>query len=196
MGITGYGSGHDDVSSVREGDMVMVGGTIRAAGTNTLVGTLPKDRRPADRLVFNAHAGSVSTRVDVFPNGRIVWVNRKLHPSNDYLFLNGINFEVGKAGTALQLTNGWWNFGKDSAPATATKVGNRVIVSGLIKGRSWGHLATLPAGMCPAKKASYALNNDVNTARVDVTPDCKITWISGDKSPNWISLNGISFYTS
>ena len=96
----------------------------------------------------------------------------------------------------LTLARGWSNYGNTFAPATVAKQGNIVVVNGLIRGNSWGHLATLPVGYRPHQRLIFNLNNHHTTARVDVLPNGQIRWEAGGRNYGWLSLSGIVFSTA
>lgn len=185
-----YGQGYSGFGAVRTGETVMVGGMVKP-GKGNVVATLPAHLRPAKRLVFNLNSHDKTSRVDVFPDGRVIWVYRA--PARGWVSLNGIMFNR-KPGRALKLAGGWKKHRDSSfASATATRIGNRVTVSGLTEGAKWGHIATLPKGMCPESRLIFNLNNHDGTSRVDVLADCRIVWAAGGKKHGWISFDGITF---
>ena len=92
------------------------------------------------------------------------------------------------APVAVPFANGWANYGHSYSGAQAFVNGGSCVVSGLIKGTSWGHVATLPSNCRPAGRLIFNLNNHAKTARVDVTTDGKVTWVTGGKDHSWLSL--------
>jgi len=97
----------------------------------------------------------------------------------------------------LPLALGWTPYASSEYDGPKViKQGKFVCVSGLISGNVWGHLATLPEGFRPTKRLVFAVNNHQLSSRVDVCPNGNIYWIDGGKSHGWISLSGISFYTT
>lgn len=189
-GWANYGQGYAGINTVLAGDTVMVGGLVKP-GEGNVIATLPANLRPAKRLVFNLNSDDKTSRVDVFPDGRIVWVYRA--PARGWVSLNGVTFSR-KPGAALSLVNGWRKHRDSSfASANVMRKGNRVSVSGLTEGGKWGHIATLPKGMCPKSRLIFNLNNHDRASRVDVISDCRIIWVAGGKSHGWINLDGIAF---
>jgi len=68
------------------------------------------------------------------------------------------------------------------------------IVDGLIKHSGWNaDMAQLPAGCRPNKRLIFNLNNHASICRVDVQTSGLVTWISGGKDHDWISLSGMNF---
>jgi len=186
-----YGSGYAPVTVSKEGDLVTVTGLIKD-GDYGLLHTLPKSMAPPQRLIFNLNNHGKSTRVDVLPDGRVLWVaGGKDHA---WLSLSGITYSV-KKGKGLRLENGWQNYGGEWAPPAVMKVGNTVSISGLIKGKNWGHVATLPTGFRPpsGKQLIFNVNNHAKSARVTVLSNGQIHWAAGGKDHGWLSLSGITF---
>lgn len=189
-GWANYGQGYSGINAVLAGDTVMVGGLVKS-GKGNVIATLPAHLRPAKRLVFNLNSHDKTSRVDVFPDGRIIWVYRAA--ARGWVSLNGVTFDR-KPGAPLKLVNGWKKHPDSSfAPASVTRDGNRISVSGLTEGGKWGHIATLPNGMCPESRLIFNLNNHDDSARVDVLSDCRIVWTGGGKNHGWINLDGIAF---
>jgi hypothetical protein len=94
----------------------------------------------------------------------------------------------------LPLASGWRAYGSGYGTPTVTKMGNLVVVEGLISGNfSNTHLATLPSGMRPGKRLIFSLNNHEGQARVDVLTNGQIHWVAGSKNHSWMSLSGITF---
>jgi len=185
-----YGSGYGKALASKEGDIVTVTGLVKHGDYNTPLMTLPKGMRPSGRLIFNVDNHGAPVRMDVMPDGRIMWTaGAKAH---GWLSLSGITFNV-KKGRPLPLVNGWKNYGGGYAPATVSKSGDIVTVSGLIKGNYWGHVATLPKGMRPPRYSVFNVNNHGKSTRVNVTKDGAVIWQAGGKDYGWISLSGISF---
>ena len=60
--------------------------------TQKHLATLPPDCRPAGRLVFNLNNHVNTARVDVHPDGRVVWVAGGA--GYQWISLSGIGFEA------------------------------------------------------------------------------------------------------
>ncbi len=181
--------GYAPAGTVRTDNLVMLNGLVKQE-TGNLIATLPNHLHPKRRLIFNLNSHDQTTRVDVRPNGEIRLVTQT--PRSRWVSLNGITFEL-DGGKPLKLVNGWQNYGDVFTPASASRVGNRIIVSGLIKGQNWGHVATLPQNMWPKHRLIFNLNTNETTCRVDVVADGRIIWIAGGKGNGYFSLDGISF---
>ena len=188
-GWQNYGGGYANANELKVGNTVTIGGLVKP-GSGTVIATLPGHLRPLKRHIFNLNSHDKTSRVDVLPNGQIIWVYRA--PSRGWVSLDGIRFQR-KPGRALQLVNGWKQYAGGYAPGTVTRVGNRISVNGLLRSGRWGHAANLPKGMCPESRLIFNLNNHERTSRVDVLPDCRIIWVAGGKGHGWLSLEGVSF---
>lgn len=189
-GWVNYAGAYRKARVARVGDLCVVSGLIKGGAWSTLA-VLPEDCRPEKRLIFNLNNHVKTARVDVKPSGEILWVAG----GKDYgwISLDGIVFETGKGGDPLALHNNWVNFGGEYREARVTRFDDLCIVSGLIKSGSWGSLAVLPEACRPAGRLIFNLNNHESTARVDVTANGEILWVTGGKNHGWISLSGIVF---
>ena len=94
---------------------------------------------------------------------------------------------------ASSLKSGWVPYGGSWEAPSYTLVDGECLVQGFIRGGSWGHIATLPAGCRPYKRLIFNLNNHQYTSRVDVLRDGRVYWVGGGRSHGWLSLTGISF---
>ena len=64
----------------------------RPAEKDSVIGTLPPSTHaPPARLIFQANGGAADSRVDVLPNGQILW-NNGATDEKDYTSLDGISF--------------------------------------------------------------------------------------------------------
>lgn len=188
-GWQNYGGAYAAANELKAGNTVTLGGLVKP-GAGNVIATLPAHLRPAKRHIFNLNSHDKTSRVDVSPDGRIEWAHRAA--SRGWVSLNGITFNL-KPGKTLKLVNGWRNFDQKFSGANVTRTGNRIRVEGLVKGGKWGHIATLPKGMCPENALIFNLNNHDGSARVDVQADCRIVWRAGARNHGWINLNGIAF---
>jgi len=192
-GWQAYGKGYTAPSALKQGDIVTLMGLLRrTSGKWGHVGTLPTGYRPPGRLVFNVNHHEVSARVDVMPDGRILWVaGGKKHP---WVSLSGISFSV-KKGKTLKLAGGWKAYGKGYAAPTYTTSGDLVVLSGLMRnaGGKWTHVATLPKAAAPKGSLVFNINHHAGTARLNITTDGKVYWGTGAKNHGWISLAGVKF---
>jgi hypothetical protein len=193
-GWTPFGPGHASATATKAGTVVYVSGLIKNSSKAWgHLATLPIGFRPSSHLVFNVSGGQSSARVDVLPDGRIMWVAG----GRDYgwLTLAGITFSVG-SGATVPLARGWTNFGEGYSPAFSHKLGDFVLLTGLVRtdGRSWGEIARLPAGLAPEKQLVFQANNQNRGARVDVLPDGRVVWVAGGRESPFLSLSGLIYY--
>lgn len=189
-GWQNYGGGYVGATELKVGNTVTLSGLVKP-GSGNVITTLAGHLRPSKRHIFNVNSHDKTSRVDVLPNGQVVWAFRPA--ARGWVSLDGIRFER-KRGRNLKLVSGWRNFNKGYATASVTRSGNRISTSGLVRGGKWGHVATLPKGMCPEARLIFNLNNHDGSSRVDVLPDCRIYWVAGGRNHGWINLDGISFY--
>jgi len=91
----------------------------------------------------------------------------------------------------LFLVGGWSLYSGNWSVPKAVKIGHVVWLSGLVKGGSSGHIATLPPSWRPHKQKMFAQCTNGNTVRVDVFPDGRI--FQQTKFKSFLSLEGISF---
>eukprot|EP01083_Nonionella_stella_P032697 89472_1 len=98
----------------------------------------------------------------------------------------------------LDLAASWSHYGGDYKQAKWSKIGNIVIVQGLIKSSNFDsqHMATLPQNCWPKQRIIFSLDQHSASFRVDVCVDGKITWVTGNNTHSWISLGGIVFVTN
>ncbi len=158
--------------------------------------TLPEDCRPAQRHVFNLNTHDATIRVDVLPDGRVVWAAGGAN--HNWISLNGIVVDLG-AGEQIQYGPRWSDYGNDGNDYAGGKVyrhGNVCVVEGLLKTgeaavTAQRHIATLPAECRPSKRLIFNVNNNAKTARVDLMADGRILWVAGGADHRWISLSGI-----
>ena len=60
--------------------------------SNSVIGTLPPSTHaPPARLIFQANGGGADARIDVLPNGQILWINGTTG-EKDYTSLSEISF--------------------------------------------------------------------------------------------------------
>jgi hypothetical protein len=178
--------------------VVIVEGLIRHGAWGTLA-KLPEGFRPSKTLLFNAIVGSGaanSARVDVYADGTIKWRSGK---QNDWISLSGITFSTTEGSPLPLATTDWKSYGGSYGTATFHKMGDMVVVEGLLlkadAGAAYGHFATLPAGSRPEKNLIFNLDNNGNPSRIDVSTSGTIKWISGSASGSFMSLSGIAFST-
>ena len=187
-GWANYGSGNAPAQAARQGNMVTLSGLIRTKRWNPHLATLPKGLRPPKRMVFSVNNHAKSARVDVFPDGNIIWAGGG--KDHGWISLAGITFKTNEPARK------WLPHGGGYAPPLASKEGDLVTVTGLAKGGFYSDpVMILPAGMRPPERLTFNVNNHEKSAQLDVMPSGKVFWIGGGKDGDWISLSGIKFST-
>jgi hypothetical protein len=188
-----YGGGYASPTVVRDNGIVSVGGVIRS-GSWSYLAQLPSGAAPTQRLIFQVNNHDKTTRVDVLSSGHLLYSGGS--SNHGWVSLEGITF-VSSGGTPLTLLNGWSNYGYGFAPLTVAKVGNTVVLQGLIRnGGNWNTSATiaqLPEGMRPSARMVFGGSVHTSAARIDVLPNGDVVYVSGKTSWDWLSLSGIAF---
>jgi len=131
---------------------------VRGKSGGTLA-TLPKECRPKSRLIFGTSHEKGSTRIDVLPDGRVMWMAAG---PDGWISLDGIAYakedipadglEVGEGWVPEDLTG---TYPADSyRPPTVRKVGGLCVSSGLVSAKpgAGGLIATLPKECRPASQ--------------------------------------------
>jgi hypothetical protein len=94
-GWANYGTVYDGAAYHREDGRVYLRGLVtRTDGLppgESPIGTLPAGYRPEKRMIFAANGGPQVTRVDVAPNGQVIWVNGT-PKEKDHTSLDTISF--------------------------------------------------------------------------------------------------------
>jgi len=91
-GNAAYGAGYAPPAVHVAGGIATVSGVVRTS-TNPLIATLPAGARPKTRMIFAVWAMQAAVRVDVLPDGRIMYI---MGPSMaNYISLSGISFPTG-----------------------------------------------------------------------------------------------------
>jgi hypothetical protein len=91
-----YGTPYDGAGYRKEasGRVFLRGLVTRTDGlppASSPIGTLPAGYRPAQRTIFSSSGGKTSARVDIAPNGQVIWVEGTL-AEKDYTSLDAISF--------------------------------------------------------------------------------------------------------
>jgi hypothetical protein len=94
-GWANYGTEYADAGYRKEDGRVHLRGLVtRTDGlppASSPIGTLPTGYRPPKRLIFASNGGAASVRVDVLPNGQVVWVQGTLK-EKDFTSLDTVSF--------------------------------------------------------------------------------------------------------
>lgn len=198
-----YGQGYAAPEIRADKGAVSISGMIRIRprdqGSRSLdfgepIDVLSPDMRPDRRLVFNVNAHNAPARIDILPNGRILWVTgtRK----NPWVSLGNVNF-VTRGMKPLSLKSGCrkskWKAYRD--PSYSRK-GDTVYLGGLVscKFDKRKLIAMLPEGFRPNDIRVFNVNAQGASARVDVYPNGQVWWMAGGGARHgWVSLEGVSF---
>ena len=196
-GWKAYGQNYATPQFKTSGDWVTLSGLVRLpANYKTPIATLPPNARPAKRQIFSANAHETPVRVDVLPNGQVLFVAGST--PHRWISLEGIKFIKASAQANAEkraLRQGWAPYGEGYAEPSVTKVGKTVEISGVAKIGSGDVIAKLPSQYKPAKTMIFNVNNHGKSARVDVRNNGDVVWIAGGKDHGWLSLSGIIFDT-
>lgn len=150
--------------------LVKMKGLIRSGNTaaGTTVCTLPPGFRPADTLVFSVSNANEQSRVDVYPDGRVVVLTN--HTSAAWLSLDEIQFIASGSGyswTNVSFQSGWYNYGGIYAPVQrTTDSAGRTQLQGLARPGSFNNCNTPLASNVPSQSswaiwAAYAANSEL-----------------------------------
>lgn len=95
----------------------------------------------------------------------------------------------------LTFANGWSDYGSGYSPGRIIKKGNEITLSGLIKGTNFSTVCVLPEDCRPKMILIFSLNHHEAIMRFDVYPNGNVVYQAGTNKHNWISLDGIHFFS-
>ena len=95
----------------------------------------------------------------------------------------------------LNFSNGWKNYGSGYSPGRIIKKGNEITLSGLIAGTNFSVVGVLPKDCRPKERLIFSLNHHSSIMRYDILANGNIEYVTGSNSYNWISLDGIHFFS-
>merc|ERR1711988_1706983 len=98
--------------------------------------------------------------------------------------------------TTVPLKNQWRNYDNGYGKAYVRVQGFLCMLSGVITGPTFGHIASLPPHCRPKKQLAFALSNHYEHMRVNVLPNGDVLWAGGSLQYKWTSLSGITFSMS
>lgn len=184
--------GFEKPSYVLQGDLCIITGMVEQGSSwSEQIAVLGPECRPTDgRIVFNANRGRMHARVDIMPDGRIMFVNGNGQDGR-YLSLSGIAFFTTQD-RPLHLAYGWSPSSGYRKPSWRTQ-GSICVLSGSASGNGLGQVAELPQECRPTKKLIFTTNNNNYVKRIDVHPDGVVEWKEGELSHAWINFDGIRF---
>jgi len=91
-GNAAYGAGYAPPTVHVAGGIATVSGVVKTSG-NPTIATLPAGARPKTRMIFTVWALQSAVRVDVLPDGRIMYIMGQ--SLANYISLSGISFPTG-----------------------------------------------------------------------------------------------------
>ena len=185
-----YGKEFGNVSITKNHDIVRVEGKIKDGKWGHLA-TLPEGYRPTRQLVFALNNHEKQARVDVFPDGKIVWISGS--KAYGWISLTGIVFST-IPGTTFKTSHGWKHYGEKFGNASYRKIGNVIYLEGMFKkGGKWLP-ARLPENCRPTGDLIF---NTIDTEKISRINIRKSGWIQGDfgNSKKTINITGFSFST-
>ena len=96
----------------------------------------------------------------------------------------------------LKFCNGWKNLGPGFELGKIIKKGNEITLSGVITGTNFSTVCILPIDCRPKGELIFNINNHDILLRFDVCPNGEVIYCAGNHISNWISLDGIHFFTA
>lgn len=189
---TSYGFKYGDPRFTIDGDLVILDGLVRSAeGTWGPVATLPKEARPAQRLVFEANSHPNAVRVDILPDGTVT-VDAATGPIEfNWVSLSGITFTRGTL-EPLEIRGGY--VAEDGyAPAGVAALGGVACLQGLVSHEGgWGTLGALPYGVAPRATATFEANHGGSAARLTLERSGGLA-VRASRDGGSLSLSGLCF---
>ncbi len=201
-GWTEFGKGTANAAARNIGGVVHFEGAIATGGTNAIPFILPAALRPATEVFVKADlCEAANGRLDILPDGTVtVEPEGAFSTAECFTSLDGASFAMNSTGfTALDLINGWTNYGRGVANA-AVKAANGVVqLEGAIQtsGTSPDPFV-LPVGFRPKKWVYVPVDMcDATNGRLDISPDGDVTVEAESdfsKAQCFTSLDGVSFH--
>jgi len=186
-----YANGYRAPTQARIDDLCSISGllSVRSWGYFAAMGN---GCGPSDgRLIFSGNNHDYVTRIDVLPNGYLVYSGG--YTNYGWVSMDEIMFTPSMQNN-LQLQSGWSNYANSYRSASWAKTGDVCSVSGLIRSDSWnGLIATLPEECHPAKRLIFGCNVHIWNARVDVLDNGAIVYVTRKANWEWLSLDCIKF---
>ena len=152
------------------------------------------------KILLNATTG-ITAYADLSMNSNDITNVASLSMSGD-IDMNGNDIvDIGTLGTTWTnldsyFAAGWGHYGSGYANGQFKKVGDLIILRGLVK-RSSGSsatIATLPSGYRPSGTVVFKADSGSAHARIDISSSGEVILIVGDPT-NYVSLSGIVFST-
>lgn len=199
-----HDNGYSGATYTVDSEFCVVSGLVRNEKQewNSYIGTIPAACRPNSTVSFNANHNGFTHRVDVNPNGQMLWKDgeRSNEKGVNWLSLSNIRFPTNKAViTPIVLSQGWSVAQKPLGPPSFFLAENFCALTGAAQGDGSPLIAVLPAQCRPASgKILFAVQNAVNTLSevVQVSPNGNVEWVDGTVTSGILSLDSISFMTA
>ena len=200
---TAYMNGFTEPQFRIVGRMCYLSGMVRlgtvAESQMNVIAVTPANCRSASRRIFESAGFAVANmRIDVMPNGDIVLLY--FAGRTTWLSLSGIAFPVENAvENPITLIGPWRALGHNYSKPTFVKDGDMCFLSGAVDGSAledWSSTPLLKMGSdCQVANGRLTLlaNQNRDGHRVDVFPDGNVTWIAGQKTKTFLSLDGMAF---
>jgi hypothetical protein len=195
-GVTNYGDRFGQPRGWKHHDLVILSGLVWAK--HGLVTTLPPNLRPAEHQIIPAKTDAGTARLDIYPDGRVVWLNGP----GRWVSLADVRFPA-RQGAVLPTGPGYVHYTDvlqgDFGKARALKMGDFTILSGLLFRLRTGEAVRLPSALRTQKNRLFAgfagsgtpaQNADV---RMDSTADGKVNLSEGGPAGGWLTLAGQVF---
>ena len=176
---TDLGQDYESLHFMKHGDLCVVVGSVmlKAEALPALqstgkwpphIATVPQECWPRNgRLAFTVGSNSEPHRVEVYADGRLVWISGRINSS--FISLSGISYPASQ-GAALTLSRGAQSFGFEFRPVQWSRSGEFCAVSGYIRiSKLETALARLPVACRPNRRLSFHVNADTFSWRIDVS---------------------------
>ena len=201
-----YGGAYRKPSYFRQDKLCVLSGLARGSARGP-VAAVPSECRPPKKLIFHTIQHPEVQRIDVYPDGRVVWVDGVNR--HGYVSLDGIRYVVGQrvlshaspadkplAKVDVKLNEAWKDFGGEFRGITVTRMGSLCMLSGLLKSDDiQSELMVLPED-CRPEGGRLVFNSVIKgmaNARIDVDQDGITKWAGGSSKGTYMSLDGIKF---
>jgi hypothetical protein len=205
-----YRNGYRPPSFRKEGELCMVSG-LASGAAQAAIGLLPEECRPEERLIFAVDNHGSSVRLDVLPDGRILWVDVPI--KHNWISLDGIRFVVSRTRergvvpvvkpiesfkrVAMTLESDLSPYQRGFLAPTEFQGGGFCMLGGRVRG---GDMRTQYAVLSPECRPRHRIMLDqhvdgTQTWRVDILPDGVVTFVasSATGSVSWVTFDGIFF---
>lgn len=170
-----------------DGRVVVLEGLIKLARSDRhVVAGLPAGMRPDQRVVFHTNLDDGPARIDVFPDGRVLWFSGV---AKGWLSLDGLAFSL-DTGQALALSPGHVPYPNQRPPSLFVdrQLG---LLSGVVRlAPNQNRIGTLPGHCRPTARQAFSVAGQT-PSEVVVHPDGQIVRAHG--TGDWISLAGVNF---